>query len=245
MKVWIQYFPLRIVVVLALIVMGVSIKHLDTLIFLLLYGLFMIIVCRVPFPFLGRRLVLALPFIMFSVVFFSLYESSRPLGIGWLTISMDGLNKALLYSTRLLFTLELLTLLFYQMTMQQFFRALLILKLPGIFVELILFTLRFMDVIRAEAVRMYQALRSRGMRQRSFYSLTSYRVLSQMLGGLLLRSLQRSERIYMGMMSRGYQGIPPHLQLAPLRASDWITSLAWVAPCVILFVYDIGWRASS
>jgi cobalt/nickel transport system permease protein len=242
MMLWIQHPPLRITAVFALIVMGVSMYNLETLIFLLFYGLLLLIVCRVPFSLLKRRLLLSLPFIVFSIVFFTLYDKGLPVavGSGWLSISLAGLHKALLYSTRLLFTLEVLTLLFHRMTMPQFFQALVILKIPGIFVELILFTLRFIDVIRGEALRMVQALRSRGMKQRALFSLKSYTILAQLLGNLLLRSLQRSERIYMGMMSRGYRGVPPQLDLEPARTADWVYSALWIAPVLALFIYGIG-----
>jgi cobalt/nickel transport system permease protein len=241
MNLWISHPPLRITAVFALIVIGVSIKNLETLLFLLLYGLLLLIVCRVPFSLLRHRLRLSLPFIFFSIVFFSLYDKGLVVGSGWLSVSLAGLNKALMYSTRLLFTLEILTLMFHRMTMPQFFQALVILKIPGIFVELILFTLRFMEVIRGEAVRMVQALRSRGMKQRALFSWKSYSILSQLLGSLLLRSLQRSERIYMGMMSRGYRGIPPQLELDKTQTKDWVNTLLWIAPVLVLFIYGLGW----
>ncbi|NOU96235.1 cobalt ECF transporter T component CbiQ [Paenibacillus sp. LMG 31456] len=235
----IQYPPYKIIIVLLLIIMGVSIKHLDTLIFLLAYGQLLLTLCRVPLSFLWRRLRFALPFIVFSLLFFSLYEDRSLVEVGFLDISMYGVEKASIYATRLLFTLQLLTLLFYRTTMPEFFQALVRLRVPGIFIELILFTLRFTDVIREEAVRMFQALRSRGMKQRSFFSWSSYATLSQLLGNLLLRSLARSERIYMGMMSRGYRGIPPQLELAPATGTDWALMPAWLIPVLIVFVYDI------
>ncbi|MCR8629788.1 cobalt ECF transporter T component CbiQ [Paenibacillus radicis (ex Xue et al. 2023)] len=238
----IQYPPYKIIIVLMLIIMGVSIKHLDTLIFLLAYGQLLLALCRVPFSYLWRRLRFALPFIVFSLLFFSLYEDRFIVHVGFLDVSMYGVEKASIYATRLLFTLQLLTLLFYRMTIPEFFQALVRLRVPGIFIELILFTLRFTDVIREEAVRMFQALRSRGMKQRSFFSWSSYAVLSQLLGNLLLRSLARSERIYMGMMSRGYRGIPPQLELAPAAAADWALMPVWLIPVLIVFVYDIMGR---
>ncbi|TDF97505.1 cobalt ECF transporter T component CbiQ [Paenibacillus piri] len=238
MKWLIDYPPYKIITVLILIIIGVSIKQLEPLIFLLVYGQLMLALCRVPLAFLWRRLRFVIPFVAFSLLFFTLYENRLPVSAGLFTISLYGLEKAAIYSARLLFTMQMLTLLFYRMAMPEFFQALVRLRVPGIFIELILFTLRFTDVLREEAARMLQALRSRGMKRRSLISWTSYAVLSRLLGGLLLRSLARSERIYMGMMSRGYRGIPPQLELSPPEAADRAASAVWLAPVLAIGLYD-------
>ncbi|CAG7604192.1 Energy-coupling factor transporter transmembrane protein EcfT [Paenibacillus solanacearum] len=231
--------PVRIVTALLMIMLSVSMKHTETLFIMLLFTLLLVLYCKVPFRQLRRRLRLALPFIVFSFVFFSLYEQGDVMRLAGVTLSVDGLHKALTYSLRLVVTLHVLTLLFHRLSSSEFFQALVKLKVPGIFVELILFTLRFMDVIRTEALHMLQALKSRGFRTGRFFSLSQYAVLSKLLGSLLLRSLQRSERIYMGMMSRSYRGIPPQRHTAPLLRSDVAIAFLWLVPVVAAFIYDI------
>ncbi|WP_222429885.1 energy-coupling factor transporter transmembrane component T family protein [Paenibacillus cremeus] len=236
----ITYPPLRIVAALLMIVIGVSVHHTETLLLLLAVGQGWIGVYRVPLSQFWRRLRLAVPFILFSFVFFSFYEHGAMISIApFLQISVDGLGKAFVYSARLVFTLQVLTLLFNGMPLPVFFQSLVQLKLPGIFVELMLFTLRFMEVIRDEALRMLQALRSRGMQRKTFFSLSAYLILSRLLGSLLLRSFQRSERIYMGMMSRGYRGIPPAQDLEPYQSTDIARLLLWVLPVLGLWLLDL------
>ncbi|CAG7622611.1 cobalt ECF transporter T component CbiQ [Paenibacillus allorhizosphaerae] len=238
MNAMLNHPPARIVTALLMIMLSVSMKHTETLFVMLLFTLLLMLCCKVPVRMLRRRLRLALPFIVFSFVFFSLYEQGSVFRLLGLTLSIDGIHKALTYSLRLVITLHVLTLLFYRLSISEFFQALVKLKVPGIFVELSLFTLRFIDVIRTEALHMLQALKSRGFRTRRFFSFSQYVVLSRLLGSLLLRSLQRSERIYMGMMSRSYRGVPPQQHIAPLLRSDVLLALVWLAPVVAAFIYD-------
>ncbi|WP_127586379.1 cobalt ECF transporter T component CbiQ [Paenibacillus koleovorans] len=239
MKLTITYAPLRILTALLIIMMGVSMKHLGTLLAFVLFAALLQLGSRIPVAVMWRRLKLALPFMAFSFVYFGLFSGGmlvHPLGI---PISVDGLHQAVTYALRLLVSLQVLTLLFFNLSHNEFFQALLKLRLPGIFVELILFTLRFMNVFRSEGVQMLSALKSRGFSAGSYYRLSRYIVLARLLGSLLLRALRRSERIYMGMMSRNYRGIPMQQELRPLRSVDWGVMLLWVLPCLTLFLFDL------
>jgi cobalt/nickel transport system permease protein len=239
MKLMITYAPLRIITALLIIMMGVSMKHMETLLAFVLFTALLQIGSRVPLEVMWRRLKRALPFLVFSFVYFGLFGGGVILHGFGIPLSMSGLHKAVIYSLRLIVTLQVLTLLFFRLPHNEFFQALLKLRLPGIFVELILFTLRFMNVFRSEAVQMLSALKSRGFSAGSFYRLSRYLVLARLLGNLLLRALRRSERIYMGMMSRNYRGIPLEQELSPLRAVDWCVMLLWVLPVLVLYLIDL------
>lgn len=224
------YPPLQVLTALFIIMMGVSVKHTEALIILLALGAIWLVICRVPIRKFGRRMRAIIPFLLFSFVCFYFYEGA----------STYGMERAFIYSSRLIFTVQVLTLLFSYLSVPIFLQSLVKLKLPAIFVELASFTLRFMEVIRDEALRMLQALRSRGMRKRGWFSLQSYSILSHLLGSLLLRSLHRSERIYHGMMSRGYSGVVSVSDLPAVRASDLIKSFLWLLPVAVVFIYDLS-----
>lgn len=229
---------LRTVVSLVLIVMGVTVKHLPVLLILLGFGQLLLLLAKVPFRSVWKRIRYVIPFLVFTLLFFPFYESADRIYIGIIPFSIFGLYKAAVYCGRLLFTLQILTLLFHRLPLPIFFQALVKLRIPGILVELITFTLRFMDVIRDEALRMMQALKSRGMRPKRFFSLSQFRVLAGLLGMLLLRSLRRSERITMSMMSRGYQGIPMTHDLPALTAKEGLLALIWVLPAAGIRIID-------
>jgi cobalt/nickel transport system permease protein len=58
------------------------------------------------------------------------------------------------------------------------------------------------------------------------------RVAGGMAGSLFLRAFERSDRIYMAMMARGYDGEVRAAPLPPLRGRDWLA----LGVCLALFV---------
>jgi len=78
------------------------------------------------------------------------------------------------------------------------------LRVPGKLVHLLLFTVRYVDVLHAEYLRLRMAMKLRGFRPR--VSWHTYRSLGYLIGMLLVRSLDRSERILAAMKCRGFRG---------------------------------------
>jgi cobalt/nickel transport system permease protein len=78
------------------------------------------------------------------------------------------------------------------------------LKVPEKLVHLLLFTVRYLDVISREYRRMRKAMRARAfVPKTNFHTLRS---IGYLVGMLLVRSLERSERIFAAMKCRGYCG---------------------------------------
>jgi cobalt/nickel transport system permease protein len=78
------------------------------------------------------------------------------------------------------------------------------LRVPGPLVDMIGFTLRYLSVLGEEIQAMIVAQKSRGLNTGSFASIRSYKRSGQLLGVLLIRSMERSVRIHQAMLSRGY-----------------------------------------
>lgn len=74
---------------------------------------------------------------------------------------------------------------------------------PSILGSTLLLTERYVSVLRAEIAAMWTAARLRGFRPGAG---RSWRVFGQMLGALLLRGLDRAERVHAAMRARGFQG---------------------------------------
>ncbi|MFF2450827.1 energy-coupling factor transporter transmembrane component T family protein [Neobacillus sp. NPDC058068] len=218
----------KVVMALILIILGVLPKNLVMIGGNLVIGLLLLFIYRIPLHAFVKQLKPIAFFMLFTFLFFPFYEGSH----GWI--------KALQYSGRLLFVAQVLNFLFYRLGIVAFLQALAELRLPAIFIELILFTLRFMDVFRGEVRQMLLSLRSRGFYTGNWFQIKKYRVLGGLLGSLLLRSFQRSERIYLGMLSKGYKGegvksirtelIPPY---------EWLHCALW-AGCVLCMFFVGG-----
>lgn len=79
------------------------------------------------------------------------------------------------------------------------------LRVPDKLTHLLLFTVRYLEVIRQEYLRLRWAMKVRGFRPRM--NLHTYRSFGYLVGMLLVvRSLGRSERIVAAMKCRGFRG---------------------------------------
>lgn len=76
--------------------------------------------------------------------------------------------------------------------------------LPRKLVHLILFSVRYLNVLENEYHRLRTAIRLRGFRPG--WNLWTFRTYGQLVGMLLVRSLARSERILAAMKCRGFRG---------------------------------------
>ncbi|PID45700.1 MAG: cobalt ECF transporter T component CbiQ [Proteobacteria bacterium] len=78
------------------------------------------------------------------------------------------------------------------------------LKVPEKLVHLLLFTVRYLDVISREYNRMRKAMKARAFVPKN--NLHTWRSFGYLIGMLLVRSLERSERTFAAMKCRGYCG---------------------------------------
>jgi cobalt/nickel transport system permease protein len=84
---------------------------------------------------------------------------------------------------------------------------------PAKLVHLLQFTARYIDVLEAEYRRLRAAMKARGFRPAN--ARHTYRSFGYLVGMLLVRALERSERILDAMRCRGFDGrIPLHADFA-------------------------------
>ncbi len=78
------------------------------------------------------------------------------------------------------------------------------LHLPDKLIHLLLFTVRYIHVLKREYLRLSDAMKVRAFRPRM--NLHTYRSYGYLVGMLLVRSFDRSERIVAAMKCRGFRG---------------------------------------
>lgn len=78
------------------------------------------------------------------------------------------------------------------------------LRVPDKLTHLLLFTVRYLDVLHREYLRLRAAMKVRGFRPRM--NRHTYRTFGYLVGMLLVRSFDRSERIAAAMKCRGFRG---------------------------------------
>lgn len=81
------------------------------------------------------------------------------------------------------------------------------LRVPEKLVQLLFFTFRYLHVIERESQRLREAASLRGFVPKT--NLFTYRTTAYLVGNLLVRSYDRSQRVYEAMLCRGFQGTFP------------------------------------
>lgn len=97
------------------------------------------------------------------------------------------------------------------------------LGVPAVATSVLVLMIRYVDLLTAEAGRMRMARISRGDSPRALHQVGA---IAKGIGALFLRSYERGERVYVAMLSRGFDGTAPDLAVigAPPRAvaSQWV-----------------------
>ncbi len=108
------------------------------------------------------------------------------------------------------------------------------LRAPRRLVHLFLFTVRYLDILHHESRRLFRAARARGFAPRT--DLHTYRTVSRLIGTIMVRSLDRSERVLAAMKARGYCGRFYLFHHFSLRTSDALFIMT-----VSVFVAVLAW----
>lgn len=136
--------------------------------------------------------------------------------VGKLAYSANGLLDTLALLLRLNILLLVTAALILTIEPMRLAAALRTLHLPAKLAEIILFAFRYTSVIHREAETMHKALKARGFHPG--LNLHTLKTFANYLAMLLLRSLDRAERIRNAMLCRGFDGtFYAHDKLVPTR----------------------------
>lgn len=94
------------------------------------------------------------------------------------------------------------------------------LKVPMVLVHLLLFTVRYIEVLKDEYQRLRQAMSARAFKAGNNWH--TYRSIGYLFGMLLVRAMERSERVLEAMQCRGFTGQLPMLVQMRMQVTDWL-----------------------
>ncbi|OQY34742.1 MAG: cobalt ECF transporter T component CbiQ [Anaerolineaceae bacterium 4572_5.2] len=186
----------------------------------------------IPFKFLFSRSLIVLPFTFAAVttIFSTPGTPLAALTYPPVTITIPGLIRFGSIMLRSWLSVQAAILLSATTPFPDLVHALRHLKIPPILVSIISFMYRYLFVLIDEAKRLLRARASRSARlphRKGGGNLAwNAKNSGSLVGQLFLRSLERSERIYQAMQSRGFQGnlltLNPHL----MGVADWLALMA-------------------
>lgn len=124
--------------------------------------------------------------------------------LGSLSISWEGLEYAFLITIKSN-TIVLAGIALLSTTpVFQLIHALHHLCLPDKLTQLFFFTYRYIQTIHSEYIRLNHALKIRGFKAQN--NLHTYKTYAYLVGMILVRSYDRSKRVYDAMLCRGFKG---------------------------------------
>lgn len=195
----------RIVAAAGFAVSVVSLASLDTLMLALAIAFGVMLLARLPVGRTIRRVAAMDAFIIFMIALLPFTVPGEPVFEAFgLPASREGFFKALSIALKATAIVMMAMALLGSMEAVTLARALRSLGAPERLVHLILFTVRYIDVLDQEYRRLRTAMKARGFRPAN--TRHTYVSFGYLIGMMLVRALERSERILQAMMCRGFSG---------------------------------------
>ena len=168
------------------------------------FALLLVIVAslaELPGSYLIKKLIIVSPFAVMVGIFNPLLDQQPLLQLGPVIIS-GGWVSFLSILVRFGLTVTAVLILIACTGFNSVCMALARLGMPKIFAVQLLMLYRYIFVLVDEGIRMHQARALRTFRRRGM----SMQVFSHLVGQLLLRTLDRAQRVHLAMLCRGFDG---------------------------------------
>ena len=176
---------------------------------LLLIGLILTLltIAMGAFRYTVRRILVVLPLlIMLVAVHPFTHEGREIVSLFGLSMTDEGVLAALRLFLRIVLSLTVASLLLYRMDEAGLIRGLADLRVPYEIVMIVALMTRYIRLLRGELHTMIMAQKARcfDLRDRRIPLRRKAEVLASTIGMLFVRTSERAEHIYMGMISRGF-----------------------------------------
>ncbi|HSO83926.1 cobalt ECF transporter T component CbiQ [Thiocapsa sp.] len=234
---------LRIVAAALFALVVVSLSGLATLLTALGLALSVMLAARLPAGPTLRRMAAMDGFMLMILVLLPFTVPGTPI-VEWggFTASAEGLVNAFEILLKANAVVLVLLALVGSLDAVTLGHALARLRMPANLVQLLFFTVRYIGVISEEYARLRTAMHARGFRPAN--SIHTYRSIGYLVGMLLLRSLERSERILAAMRCRGFQGRFHLLDDFTYGRADALFGGLAALVCLGLVIMDLAYAAA-
>ncbi len=215
--------------------------------FILSWGVILVTtkIAQLNYKMVFKRSLIILPFLLAAVTV--LFATNGTTLLSWqigswtVAITVEGLIRFVSILIRSWLAVQTAVLLTATTQFPDLMHALSHLHVPMILVGIISFMYRYLFVLVDEVMRLLRARQARSARlpnaagQHGGSLVWRAKVAGGMVGQLFLRSLDRSDAVYNGMLARGYRGqlltMNPHM----MKKEDWL--FLGTAVTVILLIH--------
>ena len=233
----------KLVALLALIFSFSMIRELWLLPLIILVSVVIYSLSQLSFAYYWTRLRLPGFFLLMLALILPFGAGSTVLArIGPLALKLEGSLAVLLIAGKFLCIFALVLVLFAGTPLQKMVGALRCLGLPALLAEMLVFTNRYIYQLLTDLCQTQVAAGLRGFKGRSVRSL---KPLAYIVGTLLVRSHNQSERVFQAMTLRGYGEESLVLKAGPVRTGDRLAlAVALLLAAGFVFLQFFYFRAS-
>ncbi|MEM7595940.1 MAG: cobalt ECF transporter T component CbiQ [Cyanobacteria bacterium P01_A01_bin.83] len=201
----------KLVGLLSLIFAFAFIQHLWLLPIMVVITWILFSMSRIPVSFLWKRLRYPSWFILSVVILLPFISGNNVVWqFGNLAIKSEGCWQAVLISVRFFCILTVSLVLFGTAPFLSSIKAMRSLGLPRVIVDMTLLSYRYLEELGETLTTMQRAMKLRGFQPKGFKR-RNLEVFAQLTGSILIRSYERSLRIYQAMILRGYGSQPKYI----------------------------------
>lgn len=198
------------------------------------FPLFMAIDASLPLGFLARRLLIVAPFAVLIGAFNPLIDTAVVAHVGAVAVS-GGWISFLSILLRFLLTAFAALVLIGTTGLVGVCAALERMGMPDVLSTQLMLLYRNIFLLGEETMRMARARSLRSFGRRGM----GWRVYSQMLGSLLLRTVARAQRIHHAMLARGFDGSVRIVRPLRFTLRDVVFTAAWSLAFVAMRIVDV------
>ena len=199
-----------------LLVISFSRTNVSGLIPYIFYPIVLMATSQTPLMPLMKRMVVVLPFALFGGLANIYFDRNIAFMIATVPITY-GMVSFVSILLKTLFTVAAALILISTTSINDISDWLIRAKVPIIFVLSLMMTYRYINVLLNEASAMYTAYSLRSVKGKG----VRFRDMGVFVGQLLLRSIDRAERIYFAMKCRGFSGMYRPTAKTKIKAKDF------------------------
>lgn len=139
-----------------------------------------------------------------------------------LTGYKDGLIEGLILATRMIASVSIIITLGFGASFTDIMAGLSWFKIPKTLIEITMFAYRYIFVLLEDAIIIYNAQKNRLGYSNTVRGLNSF---STLVGSLIIKAYDNSQKTTISMIQRGYDGNIPFLKQKPFKPSEIIASI--------------------
>ena len=226
--------------IVAAVLLSATIALLHQVVILLMafcLGFVLVLLSRISLAVFAKRFLLFNIFVLFVWLLMFTYPGEAIVTIGPFSVTDEGMKAAAIMTLKANAIFLVITALLATISLTTIGHAMHQLGIPKKFVHILLFTYRYMHVLEKEFQRLRNAVAVRGFVPAT--NTHTYRTYAYLVGILLLRSVERAERIHDAMVCRGCHGRFYRLREFRLASLDYI-----VFPVLFMFaagLWSVEW----